>query len=53
MFKWYKERVEKEIEKRLKCLRSDREGEFMFDEFTNFCNENGIKRQVSTPRKLQ
>ena len=30
MFKWYNERVEKEIGKPLKCLRSDRGGEFMF-----------------------
>ena len=28
MFKWYLARVEKEIGKILKCLRSDRAGEF-------------------------
>ena len=48
-FKWYLERVEKEIGKRLKCLRSDRGGEFISHEFNNFCIERGIKRQVSTP----
>src|SRR5271156_94489 len=49
-FKWYKVMVEKQSGKDLKCLRSDRGGEFILDEFTNFCNENGIKRQVSAPR---
>ena len=40
-------RVEKEIGKKLKCLRSDRGGEFISNEFNNFFIENGIKRQVS------
>ena len=48
-FKWYLARVEKEIGKRLKCLRSDRGGEFICHEFNNFCIERGIKRQVSAP----
>ena len=33
MFKWYVARVEKEIGKSLKCLRSDRGGEFTSNEF--------------------
>ena len=48
-FKWYLERLEKEIGKRLKFLRSDRGGEFISNEFNNFCIERGIKRQVSAP----
>ena len=43
-FKWYLERVEKEIGKKLKCLRSNRGGEFISNEFNNFCIERGIKR---------
>ena len=50
MFKWYVARVEKEIGKSLKCLRSDRGGEFTSNEFEIFCNDKGIKRQTSTPR---
>lgn len=50
MFKWYLEKVEKETGKRLKCLRSDRGGEFTSNEFNNFCNDKGIKRQTSSPR---
>ena len=41
--------MEKEIGKRLKCFRSDRGGEFISNEFNNFCIERGIKRQVSAP----
>ena len=43
-FKWYFARVEKETGKRLKCLRSDRGGEFISNEFNNFCTERRIKR---------
>ena len=43
-FKWYLARVEKETSKRLKCLRSDRGGEFISNEFNNLCIERGIKR---------
>jgi hypothetical protein len=50
MFKWYLARVEKETGKSLKCLRSDRGGEFTSNEFEIFCKERGIKRQTSAPR---
>ena len=43
-FKWYLARVEKEIGKTLKLLRSDRGGEFISNEFNNFCIERRIKR---------
>ena len=44
IFKWYLERVEKETGKNLKCLRSDRGGEFTSKEFEIFYNDRGIKR---------
>ena len=50
MFKWYLARVEKEIGNILKCLRSNRGGEFTSNEFEMFCNDRGIKRQTSSPR---
>ena len=50
MLKWYLARVEREIGKILKCLRSDRGGEFTSNEFKIFCNDRGIKIQTTTPR---
>ena len=52
-FKWYLARVEKEIGKRLKCLGSNRGGEFISHEFNNFFIERGIKRHVSTLGTLE
>ena len=52
-FKWYLARVEKETRKTLKCLRFDRGGEFVSNEFNEFCNERGIRRQMSAPRTPQ
>ena len=43
-FKWYLARVEKEIGKRLKCLRLDQGDEFISNEFNKFYIERGIKR---------
>ena len=48
-FKWYLARVENETGKNLKCLRSDRGGEFISNEFNEFCIERGIKRQLLAP----
>ena len=49
-FKWYLARVEKEIGKNMKCSRSHRGRVFISNEFSEFYNERGIKRHVSTPR---
>lgn len=53
MFKMYKARVENEIGKKLKCLKSDRGGEFTSNKFNEYCDEHGIKRQLTAPRKPQ
>ena len=34
----------------MKCLRSNRGGEFTSKEFETFCNDKGIKRQTSAPK---
>lgn len=44
MFKVFKARVERGTSKNLKCLRSDRGGEFTSQEFMNYCEEQGIMR---------
>jgi transposase InsO family protein len=49
MFKKYKTEVENQKDKRIKVLRSDRGGEYFLQEFTNFCEENGLIHQRSAP----
>lgn len=46
-FKMFKKRVETETGKVMKCLRTDRGGEYLSQEFTDFCNEQGIRRQLT------
>ena len=46
-FKLFKALVEKETGLSIKCLRTDRGGEFTSDEFKEFCKMNGIKRQLT------
>jgi transposase InsO family protein len=36
-FKVYKDEVENQLEKKIKCLRSDRGGEYFSNEFSEFC----------------
>lgn len=45
-FKIFKNCMEREASANIKCLRTDRGGEFTSQEFNNFCKENGIKRQL-------
>lgn len=49
-FKWYLARFEKEIDKILKCPRSNRGGEFISRESNILCNDRGIKRQMFAPK---
>ena len=34
---------------KIKCIRSDRGGEFTFDEFKELCDKSGIKKQLNAP----
>ena len=47
-FKSFKARVEKETRSYIRSLRTDRGGEFTSQDFTDFCNEHGIQRQLTT-----
>ena len=42
-FQVFKELTENEIDMKIKCLRSDNGGDFVSNEFNNYCDENGIK----------
>eukprot|EP00253_Pinus_taeda_P030314 PITA_30314 len=47
-FKASKDLVENELDHKIKFLRSDRGGEFTSDEFFDFCEQHGTKRQFTT-----
>ena len=47
IFKNYKNLVEKETGVFIRCLRTDRGGEFISHEFNVFCKANGISRQLT------
>ena len=49
-FKIFRKMVERETDLKLKCLRSDRGGEFISQGFIEYCEKHGIKRQYSTAR---
>jgi len=52
-FKSFKALLENESDHKIKCLRSDRGGEFTSNEFFNFCEEHVIRREFSTARTPQ
>nr|GEU74772.1 zinc finger, CCHC-type [Tanacetum cinerariifolium] len=52
-FKEYKKSIENELRTTLKMLRTDRGGEFTSNKFTQYCNENGIARQLIAPYSPQ
>jgi hypothetical protein len=47
MFQKYKIKVKNQKDKRIKVLRSDRGGEYFSQEFTIYCEENGLIHQRS------
>ena len=52
-FKIIKNLAKSECGERIKCFRTDRGGEFISEEFRNFCEMNGIKRHFTTPYSPQ
>ena len=48
-FKRFKSMAKAEKEVKIKCVRSDRGGEFTSDEFKSLCDKSGIKKQLTAP----
>eukprot|EP00253_Pinus_taeda_P025320 PITA_25320 len=48
--KSFKALAENESDHKIKCLKSDRGGEFTSNEFFDFCEEHGIRREFSIVR---
>ena len=46
-FMEFKNNVEKQSGYNIKCLRTDRGGEYISNEFIKFCKDCGIKRQLT------
>ena len=49
MFYEFKALVEKESRKQVKALMSDNGGEYISNEFKNFCSKEGIQRELIVP----
>jgi transposase InsO family protein len=49
----FKPLVEKESGKQVKALRSDNGGEYICNEFKDFCNREGIRRELIAPQNPQ
>ncbi|GJU79055.1 zinc finger, CCHC-type containing protein [Tanacetum coccineum] len=52
-FKEFRQKVEMEMRMKVRMLRTDRGGEFTSNEFTKYCKENGIARQLTAPYSPQ
>lgn len=52
-FKIFKALVEKQSGRSIKALRTDRGGEFLSNEFIDFCDKSGIYRQLTAPETPQ
>ena len=52
-FKEYQRMIEKQTDKSIKALRSDRGGEYLSTKFTHFLKEYSIASQLTPPRTPQ
>jgi transposase InsO family protein len=52
-FKIYKAKVENQLEKKVKLLRSDRGGEYFSNDFFEFCAVHGIIHERTPPYSPQ
>jgi hypothetical protein len=50
-FKIFQRMVENQSHQKLSCLRTDRGGEYLSNEFTAYCKLHGIRQQLTTARR--
>jgi hypothetical protein len=48
-FKEFKNSIEKQSECKLKCLKTDRGGEYISHDFDDYCKENVIVHRLTMP----
>lgn len=48
-FKKYKFVVKNQLDRKVKILRSDREGDYFLTKFDNYCEEHGLIHQKGSP----
>jgi transposase InsO family protein len=53
IFKEWLAMVENQMDRKLKCLRSDNGGEYKSDEFIQFYRERGIRREFTAPYRRE
>jgi hypothetical protein len=53
IFKDWLAMVKNQMDRKLKCLRSDNMGEYKSDEFVQFCRERDIRRKFTAPYSLE
>jgi transposase InsO family protein len=49
-FREFKNLVQKQSEYKLKCLRTNKGGEYISHDFDVYCKENGIVHQLTMPQ---
>jgi transposase InsO family protein len=52
-FKIYKAEVENQLERKIKRVRSDRDGEYLSNDFGEYCAEHGIIHETTAPYSPQ
>ena len=52
VFKQFQVSVERETEKKIKCIRTDKRGEYI-GPFDAYCKEQGIRHQFTPPKTPQ
>lgn len=53
VFKDFREKVETETDEKIKVFRTDRGGEFLSKEFTDYCRRTGLERHYTAPYSPQ